>query len=86
MRCFKKDDKIVGVGDKFIYLIEVYDVFPDGLALNMERHVSIDRPLNITKKLLSTKKRKDQKEWQRRYITLEFAPEEYLRKNGYWEV
>lgn len=52
----------------------------------MERHVSIDRPLNITKKLLSTKKRKDQKEWQRRYITLEFAPEEYLRKNGYLEV
>lgn len=30
MKCFKKGDKVVGVDDKFIYLIEVYDVFPDG--------------------------------------------------------
>lgn len=86
MRCFKKGNNIVGVGDKFIYLVEVYDVFKNGVVLNMERHVSIDHPLNITKKLLATKTRKDQKEWQRRFITLEFAPETYLRRNGYWEV
>lgn len=85
MRVFQKDNNTVGVYDKFVYNVVVYACTPNSFALQNEYWARCKKPLKITNKLLCTKKKKD-KEWIQRSITLVFAPEIYLRNHGYKEV
>ena len=82
MKTYTKNGEIVGVNDKFIYHIEVYLFWDNGCGLYDDTYYSSPRPLKFSKKsnILKRKKYKFI-----RYITLEFAPQDYLESNGYYE-
>lgn len=86
MRIFKKDDSIIGVcNERFIYLMEIYKETPRSFAYQGKYYLACKTPINITKELISTRD-KDSKEWITRDFTLCFAPEKYLKKQGYYEL
>ena len=82
MKTYLKNNEAVGVNDKFIYHIEIYIAWKNGIALYDEKWYSSKEPLKFKKKdnLLKRKKYK----WVR-YITLTYAPQSYLERNGYYE-
>jgi len=82
MKTYTKNDETVGVADKFIYHIETYIAWKNGVALYDEKWYASDHILKFKKKdnLLKRKKYKFF-----RSINLEYAPEDYLRRNGYYE-
>ncbi|MBR2248446.1 MAG: hypothetical protein IJ880_15760 [Bacilli bacterium] len=82
MKTYTKNDETVGVADKFIYHIETYIAWKNGVALYDEKWYTSDHILKFKKKdnLLKRKKYKFF-----RLINLEFAPESYLIRNGYYE-
>lgn len=85
MRIFKKGNEVVGVYDKFIYLMSVYKCAPRSSILLQERYLVCKNPIKITKELLSTKT-KNSTEWKERAFDLCFGPEKYLRNHGYCEL
>ena len=82
MKTYIKNDETVGVADKFIYHVEVYVVWKNGVALYDEKWYASTSPLKFKKKdnLL---KRKTYKFF--RLISMDYAPEDYLIRNGYYE-
>ena len=82
MRTYLKDDEVVGVNDKFIYHIETYVTWKGGVALFDEKWYSTNKPLKFKKKD-NVLKRKKYKLF--RIVTLDYAPQSYLEKNGYYE-
>lgn len=80
MQYYSKDGEIVGVNDKFIYHIEVYISWKNGMSIYDDTYYSSSKPLKFKKNLL---KRKTYKII--RYVNLEFAPKDYLERNGYKE-
>ena len=82
MKTYTKNDETVGVADKFIYHIEVYVAWKNGVALYDEKWYSTKEPLKFNKKDNILKKKKYK--WIR-YVTLCYAPQSYLEQNGYEE-
>ena len=82
MKIYLKNDEVVAVADKFIYHVETYVAWKNGIALYDEKWYSSNEPLKFKKKdnLL---KRKTYK--LIRYVTLDYAPQSYLERNGYYE-
>lgn len=82
MKTYVKNGIAVGVHDKFIYHIEIWVAWKNGIALYDEKWYACDHPLKFKKKdnLLKRKKYK-----LLRFIDLEFAPLDYLEANGYYE-
>lgn len=82
---YEKVNEIVQVNDKFIYEDSIYKVFEGGIALWDEKYYSVNRPLKLKKKDFINRKKKD-KEYLVRFLTLEFAPEKWLINNGYTKL
>ena len=82
MKTYSKNNEAVGVSNQFIYHIEIYVAWKNGVAFYDEKWYSVDHPLKFKKKdnILKRKKYK----WIR-YITLAYAPQSYLEQNGYYE-
>lgn len=82
---YEKDGDIVQVNDTFIYEDSIYKVFESGIALWEEKYYSVKKPLKLKKKDLINRKKKD-KEYLVRFLTLEFAPEKWLINNNYTKL
>ena len=82
MKTYIKNDEVVGVAETFIYHIETYVAWKNGVALYDDKWYSSKEPLKFKKKdnLL---KRKTYKLF--RLINMDYAPESYLIRNGYYE-
>jgi hypothetical protein len=82
MKTYIKNDEVVGVAETFIYHIETYVAWKNGVALYDDKWYSSKEPLKFKKKdnLL---KRKTYKLF--RLINMIYAPESYLIRNGYYE-
>lgn len=82
---YEKDGNIVQVNDTFIYEDSIYKVFEGGIALWEEKYYSVSKPLKLKKKDFINRKKKD-KEYLVRFLTLEFAPEKWLINNNYTKL
>lgn len=82
MKTYTKNNEVVGVHDKFIYHIETYVAWKNGVALYSDKHYASDKPLKFKKKDILLKKKKYK---FFRLINLEFAPQHYLETHGYYE-
>ena len=80
MKIYLKNDEVVGVSDKFIYHVEIYVAWKNGIALYDEKWYASNTPLKFKKNIL---KRKTYK--LIRLITLDYAPQSCLEQNGYYE-
>jgi hypothetical protein len=82
MKTYIKNDEVVGVAETFIYHIETYVAWKNGVALYDDKWYSSKEPLKFKKKdnLL---KRKTYKLF--RLVNMIYAPESYLIRNGYYE-
>ena len=86
MKIFKKNNQTVGVcEERYIYLVEVYKQTKRSFAIQNKFYIATKKPIKFNKNLWSTKD-KDSTEWITRDFTLCFAPEEYLKKEGYYEL
>lgn len=80
-RIYEKDELRVVVNEKFIYCSEVYMLWKNGASLIETKYYSSDEPIKMKKK---KKDKKQIKNYQLvRFLTLEFAPEEYLINNKF---
>lgn len=77
---YEKDGKTVVVGDKFIYSNSIYQIWKSGAMLLNEQFYSSNKPITLSKKDLIKKKNGY---IIQRFLELEYAPEEYLWKEGY---
>lgn len=75
---FSKDNVLVVSNDKFIYLSEIYILWKGGASLYDTQYYSSDKPIKFKKNKV---KKKNYTIY--RFITLEFAPENWLLRNGY---
>lgn len=82
MKTYIKNDETVGVADSFIYHIETYIAWKNGVALYDEKWYSSEKPLKFKKKDLLLKRKKYK---FFRLISMDYAPESYLIRNGYYE-
>ena len=82
MKTYIKNDEVVGVADTFIYHIETYVAWKNGVALYDNKWYSSKEPLKFKKKN-NILKRKTYKLF--RLISMDYAPESYLIRNGYYE-
>ena len=82
MKTYIKNDEVVGVAETFIYHVETYVAWKNGVALYDEKWYSSKEPLKFKKKN-NLLKRKTYKLF--RLINMEYAPESYLIRNGYYE-
>lgn len=82
---YEKDGEIVQVSDTFIYEDAIYKVFKGGIALFDTKYYSVKKPLKLKKKDLINRKKKDV-EYLVRFLTLEFAPENWLINNNYTKL
>ncbi len=80
-RIYEKDELRVVVNEKFIYCSEVYALWKNGAALVDTKYYSSDEPIKMKKKKKGKKEEKNYK--LVRFLTLEFAPEEYLINNKF---
>lgn len=79
---YEKDGQIVQTHSSFIYEDSIYKVFKGGVSLFEEKQYSTNKPLKLKKKdFINRKKKAD--EYFIRFLTMEFAPESYLIKEGY---
>lgn len=77
---YEKDKKRIIVNDKFIYCSSVYMLWKGGASLVEEKYYSSDKPISLKKKDIQSKK----KEYTLfRFFELEYAPEQWLRQEGY---
>lgn len=79
-KAYEKDKNIVYVNDKFVYHDEIYLIWSWGASLLDEKYYSSSKPITLKKKDQKLKKKNS---IIYRFLTLEFAPEEYLINNGY---
>lgn len=78
-KIYENNELRVVVNDKFIYCSEVYMIWKNGAALVETKYYSSDEPIKIKKK-----KKKQEKNYKLvQFLTLEFAPEEYLINNKF---
>lgn len=77
---YEKDKNIVYVNHKFVYHSEIYLIWSWGASLLDEKYYSSNKPITLKKK---NQKLKKKNYIIYRFLTLEFAPEEYLINNGY---
>ena len=82
MKTYIKDDEVVGVAETFIYHIETYVAWKNGVTLYDDKWYSSKEPLKFKKKD-NILKRKTYKLF--RLINMEYAPEDYLIRNNYYE-
>lgn len=82
---YEKDGETIQVSDTFIYEDAIYKVFEGGIALWDTKYYSVKKPLKLKKKDFTNRKKKD-KEYLVRYLTLEFAPEKWLINNNYTKL
>jgi hypothetical protein len=82
MKTYIKNDEVVGVAETFIYHIETYVAWKNGVALYDDKWYSSKEPLKFKKKD-NLIKRKTYKLF--RLISMDYAPESYLIRNGYYE-
>lgn len=82
MKTYIKDDEVVGVAKTFIYHIETYVAWKNGVALYDDKWYSSKELLKFKKKD-NILKRKTYKLF--RLINMEYAPEDYLIRNNYYE-
>ena len=82
MKTYIKNDEVVGVAETFIYHIETYVAWKNGVALYDNKWYSSKEPLKFKKKD-NILKRKTYKLF--RLISMDYAPESYLIRNGYYE-
>ena len=82
MKTYIKNDEVVGTHEKFIYNVEIYVVWKNGISLYNEKNYACDKPLKFKKKD-NILKRKTYKLF--RLISMDYAPESYLIRNGYYE-
>ena len=75
-----KEGQRVVTNDTFIYCSEIYILWKGGASLLEEKYYSTNKPLKIKPKNLKVKKKNYT---LFRYLTLEFAPEEYLINNKF---
>ena len=79
-KIYVKDNIQVITNDKFIYHSEVWKIWKMGAILEEEKYYASPKLLKFKKKDLVLKK----KDYSiHRFIELEYAPEDYLVKNGY---
>lgn len=78
-KIYENDELRVIVNDKFIYCCEVYLLWKNGASLVETKYYSSQEPIKIKKK----KKGKQKDNKLVKFITLEFAPEEYLINNKF---
>lgn len=76
-KIYENNELRVVVNDKFIYCSEVYMIWKNGAALVDTKYYSSNEPIKIKKK----KKKQERNLVQ--FLTLEFAPEEYLINNKF---
>ena len=77
---YEKNNIAVRTHDKFIYSSVIYKLWSGGASLVEEKYYSSDKPIIIKKKDLKVKKKGY---ILYRFFNLEYAPEEYLIRNGY---
>ena len=82
MKTYIKNDEVVGVAETFVYHIETYVTWKNGVALYDDKWYSSKKPLKFKKKD-NILKRKTYKLF--RLINMVYAPESYLIRNGYYE-
>ena len=80
-KIYENDELRVVVNDKFIYCCEVYLIWKNGASLVDTKYFSSDSPIKIKKKKKG--KQKEEKYKLVKFMTLEFAPEEYLINNKF---
>lgn len=80
LRTYVKDKQIVYVYDKFIYCSSVYKFYDNVVELVDEKYYSSNIPIKLKKKDISVKKKNYS---LYRFFNLQFAPEDYLIKNGF---
>ena len=79
-KIYEKNNIAVRTHDKFIYSSVIYKLWSGGASLVEEKYYSSDKPIIIKKKDLKVKKKRY---ILYRFFNLEYAPEEYLIRNGY---
>lgn len=79
-KIYENNELRVVVNDKFIYCCEVYLIWKNGASLVDTKYFSSDSPIKIKKK---KGKQKVEKYKLVKFMTLEFAPEEYLINNKF---
>ena len=79
-KIYEKNNIAVRTHDKFIYSSVIYKLWSGGASLVEEKYYSSDKPIIIKKKDLKVKKKGY---ILYRFFKLEYAPEEYLIRNGY---
>lgn len=80
-KIYENDELRVVVNDKFIYCCEVYLVWKNGASLVDTKYYSSQEPIKFKKK--KKDKQKNEKYKLVKFVTLEFAPEEYLINNKF---
>ena len=80
LKIYEKDQSVIKVYKKFIYLCEVYKIWHDGFSLEDSKYYASNKPLALKKKDLVLKKKGYT---LRRFFILEYAPEEYLINNNF---
>lgn len=80
MSVYKKDKDVITTNDKFIYCVETYLLWKNGASLIDEKYYSVNKPLKLKKKDLL---KKEKTYSLCRFVTLEFAPESWLKNEGY---
>ena len=79
---YEKERQIVQTHSSLIYETSTHNAFKRGTSLFEEKQYSTNKPLKLKKKdFINRKKKAD--EYFIRFLTLEFAPESYLIKEGY---
>ena len=79
-KIYEKKKQKVGVYNKFIYCSSVYKIWDWGASLIEEKYYSSDKPITLKKKDIKIKKKNY---IIFRFLTLEFATENYLINNGF---
>jgi len=79
-RIYEKDNVAIRTHDKFIYSSIIYKFWNGGTSLVEEKYYSSDKPIIIKKKDLRLKRKGY---FLYRFFHLEYAPEDYLIRNGY---
>lgn len=77
---YEKNGKKVITCDKFIYCSSIYQIWKNGAMMLDEQYYSSNKPIEIKKKDLIKRKKGY---IIQRFFDLEYAPEEYLWKEGY---
>lgn len=82
---YVKDNNVVGVSERYVYLEEIFEYTPNSCRLADSRYISCAKPLNLNKSQ-SYKRFPKEKRSLRRTLTLLYAPEHYLIEQEYIQI